>query len=204
MLENAYLLEGLFRWNADRASAAVSTDLSTETNTYSGVLDLVELSPTQLFNSIIFLLHLPFLQKIALPKAWQETLPIEQQRWMSKALYHFNPSTGKSKIKKDLKIWWFPPEPVHNSNQPPASPDTYFLEPFFLWAPQRIWAIDLRCIEECKANQAKQNVKVQLHIGLGFFKVVFIYINICYWHLYTVLNDIFSIILVSCPLIIQM
>ena len=96
MLENAYLLEGLFRWNADRASAAVSTDLSTETKTYSGVLDQVELSPTQLFNSIIFLLHLPFLQKIALPKAWQETLPIEKQHWMSKVLYHFNPSTGKS------------------------------------------------------------------------------------------------------------
>ena len=34
----AYLLEGLFRWNADRASAAVSTDLSTEPKTYSGVL----------------------------------------------------------------------------------------------------------------------------------------------------------------------
>ena len=78
------------------------------------------------------------------------------------------------------------------------------LEPFFLWAPQRIWGLDLRCTEECKANQAKQNVKVQLHIGLGFFKVVFIYINIWYWHLYTVLNDIFSIILLSGPFIIQM
>ena len=132
MLKNAYLLEGLFRWNADRASAALSIDLSTVRKTYNGVLDLVELTPTQLFNSIIFLLHLPFLQKIALPKAWQETLPIEQPRWMSKALYHFNPSTGKSKIKKDLKMRWFPPEPVHNCNQPPASPDTYFLEPFFL------------------------------------------------------------------------
>ena len=53
MLENAYLLEGLFRWNADHPSAAVSTDLSTEPKTFSGVLDLVELSPTQLFNSII-------------------------------------------------------------------------------------------------------------------------------------------------------
>ena len=126
MLENAYLLEGLFRWNADRASAAVSTDLSTEKKTYSGVLDLVELSPTQLFNSIIFLLHLPLSQKIALPKAWQDTLPIEQQRWMRKALYHFNPSTGKSKIKKDLKMWWFPPQPVHNCNQPPASPTLTF------------------------------------------------------------------------------
>ena len=147
-------------------------------------MHLVELSPTQLFDTTIFLLHLPFLQKIALPKAWQETLPIEQQRWMSKALYHFNPSTGKStgksKIKKDLKMWWFPPEPVHICNQPPGSPDTYFLEPFFLWAPQRIWGLDLRCTEECKANQAKQNVKVQLHTRLGFFKVIFIYINTCY------------------------
>ena len=54
MLENAYLLEGLFRWIAHRVSAAVSTDLSPEPKTYSGVLDLAELSPTQLFNSIIF------------------------------------------------------------------------------------------------------------------------------------------------------
>ena len=141
---------------------------------------LVELSRTQLFDTIIFLLHLPFLQKIALPKAWQETLPIEQQRWMSKALYQFNPSTGKSEIKKDLRMWWFPPEPVHICNHPPGSPDTYFLEPFFPWAPQRIWGLDLHCTEECKANQAKQNVKVQLHTRLGFFKVIFIYINICY------------------------
>ena len=165
---------------------------------------LVELSRTQLFDTIIFLLHLPFLQKIALPKAWQETLPIEQQRWISKALYQFNPSTGKSEIKKDLRMWWFPPEPVHICNHPPGSPDTYFLEPFFLWAPQRIWGLDLHCTEECKANQAKQNVKVQLHTRLGFFKVIFIYINICYWYLYTVLNDIFSIVLLSCPLLIQM
>ena len=165
---------------------------------------LVELSPTQLFDTTIFLLHLPFLQKTALPKAWQETLPIEQQHWMSKALYQFNPSTGKSEIKKDLKMWWFPPAPVHICNQPPGSPDTYFLEPFFLWAPQRIWGLDLHCTEECKANQAKQNVKVQLHTRLGSFKVIFIYINICYWYLYTVLNDIFSIILLSCPLLIQM
>ena len=62
------MLEGLFRWNADRASAAVTTDLSTEPKTYSGVLDLVELSPTQLFNSIIFLLHLPFYRKLLFPK----------------------------------------------------------------------------------------------------------------------------------------
>ena len=165
---------------------------------------LVELSHTQLFDAIIFLLHLPFLQKIALPKAWQETLPIEQQRWMSKALYQFNPSTGKSEIKKDLRMWWFPSEPVHICNHPPGSPDTDFLEPFFLWAPQRIWGLDLHCTEECKANQAKQNVKVQLHTRLRFFKVIFIYINICYWYLYTVLNDIFSIILLSCPLLIQM
>ena len=68
MLENAYLLEGLFRWIAHRVSAAVSTDLSPEPKTYSGVLDLAELSPTQLFNSIIVFYIYPFYRKLLFPK----------------------------------------------------------------------------------------------------------------------------------------
>ena len=34
----AYLLEGLSRWNADRASAAVSTLVDHQSKSYSGVL----------------------------------------------------------------------------------------------------------------------------------------------------------------------
>ncbi len=57
----AYLLEGLSRWNADRASNAVSTDLSSESKTYSGVLCQ---SVNELSESVIGRKVKPHFQKI--------------------------------------------------------------------------------------------------------------------------------------------
>ena len=101
-----------------------------------------------------------FFQEIVLPKAWQESLPLNQQGWLSKALYRNNPASGKPELRPNLQMWWYPPEPVQVHSKPPASPHVYFLRPFFLWAPQRIWGLDLRCTEECRANQDIKKVKV--------------------------------------------
>ena len=57
-------------------------------------------------------------------------------------------------------MWYHPPEPSRHQNTAPASPDPYFLLPFFLWAPQRFWGVQFSCNEECQANQRAKGSKV--------------------------------------------
>lgn len=99
----------------------------------------------------------------ALPKAWQESMPLEQKIWLGKVLYRHNAKTGKLEITSHLQMWWYPPEPAQVHSRPPGSPDPYFLVPFFLWAPQKIWRLDLRCNEECKAKHEEQEKQVCYH-----------------------------------------
>jgi len=81
-------------------------------------------------------------------------------RWLSKALYKQNPTGRKLELVQKLNMWWHPPETPKVHNTPPASPDMFFLVPFFLWAPQRQWNLALRCTEDCQNNQNIKNVKV--------------------------------------------
>ena len=89
-------------------------------------------------------------------------MPLEQQVWLGKVLYRQNPKTKKQEITPNLQMWWYPPEPAQVHSSPPSSPEPYFLVPFFLWAPQRVWHLDLRCNEECRAKQEEKKVKVHV------------------------------------------
>lgn len=57
-------------------------------------------------------------------------------------------------------MWLYPPAAPQMHSSPPASPDIYFQEPFFLWAPQRVWSLDLHCNKECRAKQDEKKVTV--------------------------------------------
>ena len=85
---------------------------------------------------------------------------MEQQKWINKILYQVNAQTGKQEITPNPQMWCYPPAPIQKHGSSPASPDAYFLEPFFFWAQQRIWAVDLRCTKECQAKQDEKKVKV--------------------------------------------
>lgn len=87
-------------------------------------------------------------------------MPVSQQAWLSSMLYTTNPTSGKKEIKPNPQMWFYPPQPPQVHSSPPASPDVYFQVPFFLWAPQRVWGLDLRCNAECQAKQQENKVKV--------------------------------------------
>ena len=90
-------------------------------------------------------------------------LSLEQQVWLGKVLYQWNPKSKKHEMNKKLQMWWYSPEPNQVHSCPPGSPEPYFRMPFFLWAPQRFWNLDLRCNEECKAKQEEKKLKVSIN-----------------------------------------
>lgn len=105
-------------------------------------------------------MYASFPQQIALPKPWRESLPLSQQGWLSKMLYRRTTPTGKPEIIPNPCMWFYPPQSPQVHSSPPASPGVYFQEPFFLWAPQRVWGLDLRCNKECRAKQDEKKVTV--------------------------------------------
>lgn len=85
-------------------------------------------------------------------------MPIEQQTWLCKVLFQPNSKTGKQELTRQLRMWWYPPEPKAVHSYPPSSPGPFFLRPFFLLAPKRMWDLCLRCDEDCQAQQGKKQV----------------------------------------------
>ncbi|XP_019626538.1 PREDICTED: uncharacterized protein LOC109471641 [Branchiostoma belcheri] len=91
--------------------------------------------------------------EITLPTAWLlSQLPAEQWDWLGKAM--FRNVAGRPKLVTDIRLWWYPPQPVLCLPQAPASPDAYFRRPFFLWMPYRMWAVRLRCVDsQCSGDR---------------------------------------------------
>ncbi|XP_053724454.1 uncharacterized protein LOC128760806 isoform X1 [Synchiropus splendidus] len=85
-----------------------------------------------------------------LPRGWRATLPEEQQDWVGRALF-CQMDSGKSVLKKDLRLWWYPPGPRPIYSQPPTTSHPFFQQPFFLWMPYKMWAYPLKC-PTCKAS----------------------------------------------------
>ncbi|KAM8852770.1 uncharacterized protein ACB058_011493 [Synchiropus picturatus] len=84
-----------------------------------------------------------------LPRGWRATLPEEQQDWVGRALF-CQTDSGKSVLKKDLRLWWYPPGPRPIYSQPPTTSHPFFQQPFFLWMPYKMWAYPLKC-PTCKS-----------------------------------------------------
>ncbi|XP_058509620.1 uncharacterized protein LOC131475475 [Solea solea] len=83
--------------------------------------------------------------KELLPVSWRQTLPVEQQEWVGRALFKREPSSGKVVLTTPLKLWWHPPGPRPLYTQLPANAHDFFQRPFFLWMPYRMWAYRLKC-----------------------------------------------------------
>ncbi|KAJ7985054.1 hypothetical protein DPEC_G00361160 [Dallia pectoralis] len=70
----------------------------------------------------------------------------------------------KCVLKKQLELWYFPPQPPNITHQPPASPNAYFLRPFCLWMPYRLWAFRFVCTQsQCNGRKLT---------GCGVYKTV--------------------------------
>ncbi|KAJ8007961.1 hypothetical protein DPEC_G00099780 [Dallia pectoralis] len=100
---------------------------------------------------------------VILPEGWKLTLPREQQEWVSRAIFTTDKHL-KCVLKKQLELWYFPPLPPNITHQPPASPNSYFLRPFCLWMPYRLWAFRFVCTQsQCNGRKLT---------GCGVYKTV--------------------------------
>ena len=78
--------------------------------------------------------------QVSLKKEWLRTLPPEDHVWISKALF-----TDSGRLKSQLQMWWYPPQPALVYSRPPATPNAFFHHRFFLWMPYRMWAVPFVC-----------------------------------------------------------
>ncbi|KAF5907191.1 Epithelial-stromal interaction 1, partial [Clarias magur] len=82
--------------------------------------------------------------ELILPEAWKRSLPVEQQEWVSKAIF-VRDQTGGAVLSQDLKLWYYPPGPRSNYSQCPSNHYAFFQRPFVLWAPYRMWEYKFEC-----------------------------------------------------------
>ena len=77
--------------------------------------------------------------QVTVRKDWQKTLPPEDHALLSKALYG-----DHGKLKRNLQMWYYPPQTAPKYSQPP-SPKVFFHHRFFLWMPCRMFGYPLVC-----------------------------------------------------------
>ncbi|KAF5880173.1 uncharacterized protein DAT39_023323, partial [Clarias magur] len=82
--------------------------------------------------------------ELILPEAWKRSLPVEQQEWVSKAIFVLD-QTGRAVLSQDLKLWYYPPGPRSNYSQCPSNHYAFFQRPFVLWAPYHMWKYKFEC-----------------------------------------------------------
>ncbi|RVE72561.1 hypothetical protein OJAV_G00039730 [Oryzias javanicus] len=79
----------------------------------------------------------------ALPLLWPGTVPLEDQKWMSAALFHIG-ARGKLELRDSLQLWYHPPQPALVYNQAPT-PSRFFGHSLLLWMPYRLWRVRVLC-----------------------------------------------------------
>ncbi|XP_070403353.1 uncharacterized protein [Nothobranchius furzeri] len=84
-------------------------------------------------------------RKVCLPAKWIPALPVEDQQWISKALFKWsrNGQPELNLLKLD-KLWWHPPDPPLVPHGLPAT-ERYFGHSLFLWMPRKLWRVRLVC-----------------------------------------------------------
>ncbi|XP_074535646.1 uncharacterized protein LOC141797859 [Halichoeres trimaculatus] len=80
---------------------------------------------------------------VELPLLWAETLPVQDHKWVSAALFKVGAS-GKLELRDCLQLWYNPPPPALLYHQVPT-PDRFFSHRLFLWMPYRLWKVRLFC-----------------------------------------------------------
>ncbi|GFO32833.1 kelch-like protein 7 [Plakobranchus ocellatus] len=86
---------------------------------------------------------------VTLRKDWRKSLPAEDHLWVSKAIFQ-----DSGRLKDQLQMWYYPPQPAAVYSQPPASANVFFTHRFFLWMPYRIWGTRFHCSKpECRRQQ---------------------------------------------------
>jgi hypothetical protein len=85
---------------------------------------------------------------------WYKTLPYQDRRWVSKALFKFN-SSGKAEVdwSKVDRMWFYPPQPSLVNNLPPRV-DRYFAQRLFVWMPRKLWKVRVVCTnKDCNKHE---------------------------------------------------
>lgn len=73
-----------------------------------------------------------------LPAKLMGTIPPQDQKWISSALWK------NKRLRTDLKLWYDPPEPALIYHQAPA-PERFFTHRLLLWMPYHLWRVRLSC-----------------------------------------------------------
>ncbi|XP_039670276.1 skin secretory protein xP2-like [Perca fluviatilis] len=75
-----------------------------------------------------------------LPAEMRKNIPIQDQRWISNAIFH------SGKLRQDLKLWYEPPVPALIYHQTPT-PDRFFTHRLMVWMPYHLWKVRVNCPE---------------------------------------------------------
>ncbi|KAM7009682.1 uncharacterized protein LKV04_001620 [Tautogolabrus adspersus] len=73
-----------------------------------------------------------------LPTKLIKTIPVQDQKWVSAALWK------NQWLRTDLKLWYDPPEPALIYHQAP-NPERFFTHRLLLWMPYHLWKFRLTC-----------------------------------------------------------
>ncbi|XP_063063642.1 uncharacterized protein LOC134456175 [Engraulis encrasicolus] len=83
-----------------------------------------------------------------------QTIPVQDQRWVSKALFH------AGRLRTDLQLWYDPPATSYLArHQAPPVPNQFFTHGLMVWMPHFMWKLKLNC----------PNCETQL-IGCGVYE----------------------------------
>lgn len=75
-----------------------------------------------------------------LPAEIKKTIPVQDQKWISAALWKHQ------RLRTDLKLWYDPPGPALIYHQAPT-PERFFTHQLLLWMPYHLWKVRLSCPE---------------------------------------------------------
>ncbi|XP_047191158.1 uncharacterized protein LOC124850755 [Scophthalmus maximus] len=73
-----------------------------------------------------------------LPAKLLKTIPLQDQKWISAALWKHQ------RLRSDLKLWYDPPEPALIYHQIPT-PERFFNHRLLVWMPYHLWKVRLTC-----------------------------------------------------------
>ncbi|XP_052450243.1 uncharacterized protein LOC128011639 [Carassius gibelio] len=86
-----------------------------------------------------------------LPLLWPQTMPQQDQKWVSEALFRVG-AKGKLELRENLQLWFHPPPPALLYHQAPT-PDRFFSQRLLLWMPYKLWKVRLQCTNPACARQ---------------------------------------------------
>lgn len=73
-----------------------------------------------------------------LPAKLIKTIPAQDQKWISAALWK------NQRLRTDLKLWYDPPDPALIYHQAP-NPERFFTHRLLVWMPYHLWKVRLTC-----------------------------------------------------------